>query len=82
MTLIADVFLMALAVCAAPQEEAVSPQPNILFILSDDMGYGDLSCYGSTTIATPNIDRIAASGVRFTNGYVSASVCAPSRAGF
>lgn len=74
---------MALAVCAAPQEEtaAVEAQPNILFFLSDDMGCGDLSCYGSTTIATPNIDRIAASGVRFTNGYVSASVCAPSRAG-
>jgi len=83
MTLLADVLLMALVVCAAPQEGSVDrpAQPNILLILSDDMGYGDLGCYGSITIATPNIDRIAASGVRFTNGYVSASVCAPSRAG-
>jgi arylsulfatase B len=72
---------MSAAVFAAAPQEQTNPKPNILFILSDDMGYGDLSCYGSTTIATPNIDRIAAGGVRFTNGYVSGAVCAPSRAG-
>ncbi|MFD2160657.1 sulfatase [Rubritalea tangerina] len=56
-------------------------QPNILFILTDDMGWGDLGCYGSTQIKTPNIDRLASGGVRFTQAYVSANVCAPSRAG-
>lgn len=56
-------------------------KPNILFILADDMGYGDLGCYGSTQVKTPNLDALAAKGVRFTDAYVSASVCAPSRAG-
>lgn len=56
-------------------------QPNILLILADDMGYGDLSCYGSTQIKTEHLDRLAAGGIRFTNAYVTASVCAPSRAG-
>lgn len=56
-------------------------RPNILFIMADDMGYGDLGCYGSTQIKTPHLDALAANGIRFTDGYVSASVCAPSRAG-
>lgn len=56
-------------------------KPNILVILADDMGYGDLSCFGSTQIPTPHIDALAAGGVRCTTGYVSGSVCAPSRAG-
>lgn len=56
-------------------------RPNILLIVADDMGYGDLSCYGSLQIQTPNLDRLAASGVRCTDGYVSGCVCAPSRAG-
>ncbi|MDP6941593.1 MAG: sulfatase [Planctomycetota bacterium] len=63
----------------APQIEI--EQPNILLIMADDMGYGDLSCYGSKQIQTPNIDSLASTGVRFTNGYVSSSVCSPSRAG-
>ena len=60
---------------------AQTKQPNILLIVADDMGYGDLSCYGSLQIQTPNLDRIAAAGVRCTDGYVSGPVCAPSRAG-
>ncbi|BDS08266.1 arylsulfatase [Oceaniferula spumae] len=56
-------------------------KPNLLIILADDMGYGDLSCYGSKQIPTPNLDALAENGVRCTDGYVSASVCAPSRAG-
>jgi len=56
-------------------------QPNLLLIVADDMGYGDLSCQGSLQISTPNLDRLAAAGVRCTDGYVSSSVCAPSRAG-
>ncbi len=53
--------------------------PNIIVIMADDLGYGDLSCYGATNIQTPNIDRLAASGVRFTDGYCSASTCTPTR---
>lgn len=55
-------------------------QPNILLIVGDDIGYGDLSCYGNKDIATPNLDAIAAGGTRFTSGYVMAPVCGPSRA--
>jgi arylsulfatase A-like enzyme len=53
--------------------------PNIVFILADDLGYGDLSCYGQTQFRTPNIDRLAAQGTRFTNFYAGSTVCAPSR---
>jgi len=55
--------------------------PNIVVILADDLGYGDLASYGARAIRTPNLDRLAAEGVRFTNFYASASVCSPSRAG-
>jgi arylsulfatase A-like enzyme len=55
--------------------------PNVIIIYADDMGYGDLGCYGCKDIATPNVDQLAAEGVRFTDGYVSAPQCAPSRAG-
>src|SRR5678816_2758921 len=54
-------------------------RPSIIFILADDLGYGDLGCYGQTKIRTPNIDRIAAQGLRFTQYYAGSSVCAPSR---
>jgi arylsulfatase A-like enzyme len=58
---------------------AAPPPPNIVFILADDLGYGDLGCYGQAKIATPAIDRLAAEGMRFTQFYAGASVCAPSR---
>jgi arylsulfatase A-like enzyme len=54
-------------------------RPNIIFILADDMGYGDPSIYGQLKIQTPNIDRLAGEGIRFTQGYAGAPVCAPSR---
>ncbi len=57
-------------------------KPNIIFILADDMGYGDLACYGHPTIATPNLDHMVAEGMKFTEFYVAASVCTPSRAAF
>lgn len=59
-----------------------SSRPNILFILADDMGWGDLSCYGRPDYQTPNLDKLAAQGVRFTNGYAAAPVCTPTRIGF
>ena len=56
-------------------------KPNILLILVDDLGYGELGCQGNKEIPTPHIDSLAADGVRFTSGYVTASYCSPSRAG-
>lgn len=71
------VLFGALAACTAAEE----PQrPNIVFILADDLGYGDLGCYGQTNFATPNLDRMAAEGMRFTQHYAGSTVCAPSRA--
>ena len=58
---------------------ANSDQPNIVFIMADDLGYGDLGCYGQQQIKTPNIDRLAAEGVRFTQAYAGGCVCTPSR---
>jgi arylsulfatase A-like enzyme len=58
-----------------------SAKPNILFIVGDDMGYGDVGFQGCKDIPTPNLDALAASGVRFTNGYVSGPYCSPTRAG-
>lgn len=59
---------------------AATERPNILFILMDDMGWRDAGCYGSTYYETPNIDRLAREGMRFTDAYVNAPVCTPSRA--
>ena len=59
----------------------VCAQPNVVLILADDLGYGDVGAYGGEVIATPNIDALAARGVRLTQGYVSHPVCSPSRAG-
>jgi arylsulfatase A-like enzyme len=60
--------------------QVLPKQPNIVMILADDLGWADLQCYGSTFYETPNLDRLAAMGVRFTNGYASSPVCSPSRA--
>jgi arylsulfatase A-like enzyme len=58
---------------------ASRPKPNIIFIMADDMGYGDLGCYGATKIQTPNMDRIAQQGIRFTDAHSASAVCTPSR---
>jgi arylsulfatase A len=58
---------------------AAAEKPNVIVIMADDLGYGDVSCYGATALQTPNIDRLAAGGVRFTSGYCSASTCTPTR---
>ena len=57
----------------------LAAKPNIIYIISDDLGYADLSCYGQKNFPTPNIDKLAASGMRFTRHYSGATVCAPSR---
>lgn len=62
-----------------PLYGAEKHQPNIVYIYADDLGYGDLSCYGATKIQTPNIDRLASQGVRFTNAHSSSATCTPSR---
>src|SRR5688572_22456426 len=61
---------------------AVGRPPNFVFILGDDWGWGDLGCFGHPRIQTPYLDRLAAEGTRFTQFYVAAPVCSPSRAGF
>ena len=68
------------AATAAAQTKAVR-KPNFIVLFADDMGYGDLGCYGHPNIQTPNLDRLASEGVRFTSGYAAASVCTPSRVG-
>lgn len=67
---------LAMAQQATPKPE----RPNIVFILADDLGYGDLSCYGQTKFQTPQLDQMARNGMRLTNPYAGSTVCAPSRA--
>ncbi|HZV33222.1 MAG TPA: sulfatase-like hydrolase/transferase [Verrucomicrobiae bacterium] len=67
-------FLLLLPIAAF-----AAPRPNFLFVLIDDMGYGDLSCYGETHIQTTNLDQLAREGIRFTQFYVNAPICSPSR---
>lgn len=73
-------FLLLLLLTSSLQAaQPPSPLPNILYILTDDVGYGDLGCYGATHVLTPNIDRLAKDGTRFTDAHSSASVCTPTR---
>src|SRR5262245_24147440 len=61
---------------------ATPARPNIVFILADDIGYGDLGCYGANKVKTPNLDRLAREGLRFTDAHAPASVCTPTRYAF
>ena len=73
-------FLLAcLSIAATGARSEATSQPNIIYILLDDAGYGDLSCYGQTKFLTPNIDRLASEGMKFTNHYSGSTVCAPTR---
>jgi arylsulfatase A-like enzyme len=75
--------LAAIVLTALPKKSfAQSRRPNVLFILADDLGYGDLSCYGRPDYATPNLDRLAQQGIRFTNAYSASPVCTPTRCAF
>ena len=77
--------LSALLACLAPSASigfaAAAAKPNILLIVSDDQGYADAGFQGAKDLATPHLDRLAAAGTRFTNGYVLHPYCSPSRAG-
>src|SRR5688572_21191917 len=82
-------FLRAFALTVLPlvvgcgQTKALAlreSKPNFIIILADDLGYGDLSCFGSTDTRTPNLDRLAAGGARLTSFYANTAVCSPSRA--
>lgn len=64
----------------AEQSEDKTNKPNIVFIFADDLGYGDLSCFGATKIKTPNLDKLAVNGIKFTSFYSASPVCSPSRA--
>jgi arylsulfatase A-like enzyme len=74
-------MLMLLMANAGLAADASKSRPNILVILADDLGYGELGCQGGKDVPTPHIDSLAKNGIRFTNGYVSCPVCSPSRAG-
>lgn len=76
-----SLLLTGLCLCCAVKAEA-KPRYNVLFIISDDLTYSALSCYGNEVCETPNIDKIAASGTRFTRAYCNATYCGPSRASF
>ncbi|MCX7046343.1 MAG: arylsulfatase [Candidatus Sumerlaeota bacterium] len=67
---------------ASESAKAAVGKPNIVFILADDIGYGDFGCYGATCVKTPNVDRLAREGVRFTDAHATAAVCTPTRYAF
>lgn len=77
--LLATTCLASAAACTQAKKESTAPPPNIVIIYCDDLGYGDVSAYGATRLKTPNLDRLANEGVRFTNGYATSATCTPSR---
>jgi arylsulfatase A-like enzyme len=78
-TMIRSSFLLSLLTLIMSSAFAAEALPNIVLLYADDLGYGDVSCYGSKTISTPNMDRLAAEGLRFTDGHCAAATCTPSR---
>lgn len=76
-------LLAALALAAAAfSENARAARPNVIVMIADDLGYGDVGCLSQGAVRTPNLDRLAKKGVKFSSGHVTAPLCAPSRAGF
>lgn len=74
-------FVIGLVNSARSNEKSTNLQPNIVLIFIDDMGYGDIACFGATQYATPNLDKMTSQGLRFTNFYAAQAVCSASRAG-
>src|ERR1051326_8975773 len=77
-----DFALAATSALAAPQARAAARPPNIIFILADDLGWGDLGCYGNRDIKTPNLNRLAQQGTLYTQFYTNSPVCSPSRTAY
>ena len=76
-------FALVLTACNSSKKEPTKTtlQPNVVIIYLDDLGYGDVQAYGATGLQTPNIDKLANEGVKFTNGYATSATCTPSRYG-
>src|SRR6185503_16505617 len=72
-------FLVLVALFASTLRAATADRPNIVLIYADDIGYGDVGCYGATKVKTPHIDRLAREGRRFTDAHSASAVCTPSR---
>jgi arylsulfatase A-like enzyme len=72
-------FVLVFAILSCHQQLQAAPRPNIIYIMVDDLGYGDLGCFGQKVIQTPNLDRMAAEGMRLTDHYAGHTVCRPSR---
>ncbi|MDA1229269.1 MAG: sulfatase-like hydrolase/transferase [Planctomycetota bacterium] len=79
--LVDHLVVLFAVVVSVPLTAAADTRPNVIIVLCDDLGFGDLSCYGHPYIQTPNLDRLATDGIRFTNFYSAAPVCSPSRVG-
>jgi arylsulfatase A-like enzyme len=75
-------LIIGISACSSKQNQTTDSEtvkPNVVVIYIDDLGYGDVSCYGATKVSTPNIDNLASTGIRFTNGHSSSATCTPSR---
>src|SRR5215470_10993400 len=75
------IAIVALAAMALPARAGDAKQPNVVIILADVIGYGDFGCYGATKVKTPNVDRLAAEGRRFTDAHTPSAMCTPTRYG-
>ena len=79
LVLVRTTITLVLACLAVTPTMAADALPNVVLIFADDLGYGDLGCYGATKVQTPNIDRLAKEGRRFTDAHSVSAVCTPSR---
>lgn len=79
---LSSALLLSLSLLSLTVGAATADRPNIIFVLSDDVGYGDLGCYGANKVKTPHLDRIAREGMQFTDAHATASVCTPTRFAF
>lgn len=74
--------LTLISACLSASLGAAETKPNVVFILADDIGYGDFGCYGATKVRTPNADKLASQGLRFTDAHAPSAVCTPTRYAF
>ncbi len=78
-TILLSASILLFSACQNQQKQEEPQNPNIIVIYMDDLGYGDMGAYGATKLKTPNMDKLAEEGVRFTSGYASSATCTPSR---